>query len=571
MTRPRNILIVLFLWLLTTSANAQDYRRQYRQAKDLFLAGNYSESMKAFQPLTIYDRENPYPEYASYYYAMSAYRLGFAAVAKDMLLQIRKLYPSWDQLDEVNFLLAAVYAEKGEVFQSLLVLSEIQRPTLVADALNLKRTLLANVSDTETLKMVLEEYPQDSIVAKALAKNIVKRSWPSEAAYFDSLVLRFNFSRHQFPLPVGVTTVRKEKYRVSAILPIQVNTLEPSPNRKRNQNVIDLYQGMVLAADSLTAQGKAIELLLYDSERNPETVKKLLEWPELKQTDCLVGPLFSEEAKPVLEFSQQHKINLFANPVSNSSDFLNGSDHAFLFEPSHETIGRKSAELIHTQRPSKPVIVFYGENPRDIMMAGSFNERARELGLRVLATEMITKDAYSRVTSVLASPTEYDEFKKPKQFKLRLDSLGSVMVCSDDPLIFSKAVNAVELRNDKVLVIGRESWLEDQSVALSLYEKIGAIFSSPNYTPLSNPALLRCQRKYTQRHAVFPSAYAQIGYEFMMFLGTTLHQHGTHFEQTWQAAPGVMSEGYVPQPSRDNGLVPFIILQQGQPVLFEKR
>ncbi|MFN9330511.1 MAG: tetratricopeptide repeat protein, partial [Cyclobacteriaceae bacterium] len=141
MTRPRNILIVLFLWLLTTSANAQDYRRQYRQAKDLFLAGNYSESMKAFQPLTIYDRENPYPEYASYYYAMSAYRLGFAAVAKDMLLQIRKLYPSWDQLDEVNFLLAAVYAEKGEVFQSLLVLSEIQRPTLVADALNLKRTL----------------------------------------------------------------------------------------------------------------------------------------------------------------------------------------------------------------------------------------------------------------------------------------------------------------------------------------------------------------------------------------------------------------------------------------------
>ncbi|MFO0265602.1 MAG: hypothetical protein ACK51D_01515, partial [Cyclobacteriaceae bacterium] len=185
-------------------------------------------------------------------------------------------------------------------------------------------------------------------MAKALAKNIVKRSWPSEAAYFDSLVLRFNFSRHQFPLPVGVTTVRKEKYRVSAILPIQVNTLEPSPNRKRNQNVIDLYQGMVLAADSLTAQGKAIELLLYDSERNSETVKKLLEWPELRQTDCLVGPLFSEEAKPVLEFSQQHKINLFANPVSNSSDFLNGSDHAFLFEPSHETIGRKSAELIHT-------------------------------------------------------------------------------------------------------------------------------------------------------------------------------------------------------------------------------
>jgi hypothetical protein len=571
MIRWHHILSLLVAVALTTSASGQDFRKQYRQAKDLFLAGNYSESMKAFQPLTIYDRENPYPEYASYYYAMSAYRLGFAAVAKDMLLQIRKLYPSWDQLAEANFLLAAVYSEKGEVFQALLVLSEIQKPTLVPDVLNLKRTLLANVNDTETLKMVLEEYPQDTVVARALAKNIVKRSWPAEARYFDSLLLQFNFPRHQFPLPAGIATVRKEKYRVSVILPIQLTTLEPSPNRKRNQNVIDLYQGMVLAADTLTKQGKSIDLLLYDSERNPESVKKLLEKPELKETDCLVGPLFTEDAKPVLEFSQQHKINLFANPVSNSSDFLNGSDHAFLFEPSHETIGRKSAELIYSHRPTKPVIVFYGENPRDIMMAGSFNERARELGLRVLATEMIRKEAYSRVTSVLATPTEYDEFKKPKQFKLRLDSLGSVMVCSDDPLIFSKAVNAVELRNDKVLVIGRESWLEDQSVALSLYEKIGAVFSSPNFTPLSNPALLHFQKKYTQRHAVFPSSYAQIGYEFMMFLGTMLHQHGTHFEQTWQPLPGTMSEGYVPQPSRDNALVPFIILQQGQPILFEKR
>ena len=94
-----NAVLILYSFF----SQAQDFKKQFKQAKDLFNSENYSASMDAFRPLTIYDRENPYPEYASFYYALSAQRLGFVTVAKEMFLQIKTIYPEWDQLNEVNY------------------------------------------------------------------------------------------------------------------------------------------------------------------------------------------------------------------------------------------------------------------------------------------------------------------------------------------------------------------------------------------------------------------------------------------------------------------------------------
>ncbi|NJN28945.1 MAG: hypothetical protein HC819_24780 [Cyclobacteriaceae bacterium] len=108
--------------------------------------------MEAFKGLTVYDQANPYPEYASYYYALSAERLGYASVAKDMLLQIKKLYPTWDQMNEVNYWLCKIYFERKEYFQGLLIASQIIDPSFQSGINDLKRVYLANIDDIETLK-----------------------------------------------------------------------------------------------------------------------------------------------------------------------------------------------------------------------------------------------------------------------------------------------------------------------------------------------------------------------------------------------------------------------------------
>src|SRR5882757_8008 len=93
-------------------------KNQYKHARMLFDNREWALAIEAFKPLIVYDKDNPSPEYSSFYYGVSAYESGYKAVAKDMFLQLRNLYPNWDQLPEVNYWLARVYFDQHEYFQA---------------------------------------------------------------------------------------------------------------------------------------------------------------------------------------------------------------------------------------------------------------------------------------------------------------------------------------------------------------------------------------------------------------------------------------------------------------------
>src|SRR3989337_197701 len=88
-----------------------DYPKQYQNAKDFFRQGKYNLAMESFKPLIAYDQKNQYSPYASFYYALAAYKQGYKAVAKDMLLQIRSVHAKWDKIEDVNLWLANIYLE----------------------------------------------------------------------------------------------------------------------------------------------------------------------------------------------------------------------------------------------------------------------------------------------------------------------------------------------------------------------------------------------------------------------------------------------------------------------------
>ncbi len=567
-------LIIVFLVLSVFSLHAQDYRRQYRQAKEQFDAGSYSAAMDSFKPLMVYDINNPYPEYSSFYYALSAQRLGYNSVAKEALLQIKKLYPSWNQLNEVNYWLSKIYFDQGEYFQGLLIASQISDASFQRGLTDFKRVYFAKIDDPETLKMILEDYPEDKEAARALVRLLGMQPFHlQETALIDSLILKFNLSREQLITNEVPKPIFKDKYQVALIMPFLASTLDPSPVIKRNQFVLDLYDGMKLAADSLSKNGVQLELLAYDNERSMAATKKILNYEELKAVDLIVGPLFQEESLPVQEFATANQINLVVNPISNNSDFIGNSPFTFLFQPSHETMGMRAAEWLanHVTRPN--CMVYYGESVKDSVMAFNFIKRAIELGVNVVYAEEVRKENSGSILTTLASATEFDEWKNPLQFKLKKDSIGSIFVASDNELIYSKVINSVETRGDSIVVLGQESWLQDTSVDFSKFERTCVTMAAPNYRSLSSPAYLEFRRKYMLKHGSLPAEYSFIGYEFLLTMGQIFSQHGTNFLQTMPigaATKGILTYGYTLQSTRDNGLVPFIAFKQGRLVVLNE-
>ncbi|HYG18839.1 MAG TPA: ABC transporter substrate-binding protein, partial [Ohtaekwangia sp.] len=344
--------------------------------------------------------------------------------------------------------------------------------------------------------------------------------------------------------------------------------------RKRNQIILDLYEGMKLAADTLEKQGVRISLRAYDTERNITRIKNILSTDELKSTDLIVGPYFQEENDLIQEFSQAQKINVF-NPLSGNSDITGVNPFAFLFQPSYETLGRKSAEFLASYKlKKKNCMVFYGTTRRDSLMAANFIQTANAKGLTIVSALKIPKESVGKIIPTLATATEYDEFKYPKQFTLKKDSLGSIYVASDDALIYAKVLSSVEQRGDSILVLGAEDWIEQPVVGLEKFQTLPVVLAAPNAIIQGNKHYAAFFKKFLKEHGRAPDLYARIGYEFMLFAGTQLKKHGVYFQEEMSKQtfiPGFLTSGFNFQLSRDNQLVPFISLKDGKVGLVDKR
>jgi hypothetical protein len=357
-------------------------------------------------------------------------------------------------------------------------------------------------------------------------------------------------------------------------MPFMASTLEPTATKKRNQIILDFYEGMKLAADTLNQQGAKISLRAYDTERDTKRLKSILETEELKNTDLIIGPFFPEENTILQEFSSRQKINVFS-PFSTNSDAVRDNPFGFLFQPSTETLGKKSGEfLANYPLKNKNCMVFYGPSKKDSLLAASFTQSATEKGLRIISSRMIPKESVRNITTILATPTEFDEFKYPKEFTLKKDSIGGIFVASDDPLLYTKVISGVETRGDQVLVVGNENWLDNTVIPFEKYQSLPIVLTSPSYIFVKDPDYQAFLKKYIRVHGRVPSSNASMGYELMLLLGNQLKEHGVYFQEAFNQQnfiKGYLCEGYNFQFSRNNQLVPFIRYQDDGMKVIDKR
>lgn len=572
MGMKKKVTITLGLLTLYCSAafSQTDFKQVYFNGKNLFRDGKYALAMETFKKAIPYDQSNPFSEYASFYYAISAYRQGFLSVAKDGLVQIKTLYPKWDKMEDVNFWLGRIYLDKKDYFQALKIWSDIRDPKIQSSILVLKQQALVKIEDKETLRMLYEEHPADEVIAGLLAKSLSTDLTNTEdRKLLESIISKFKFPSTDF-IPEMPKTFYKDKYAVSVLFPFMVNSLEPSPGKKRNQIILDIYEGMKLALDTLSKLGVNVSLRPYDTERNPEKIKKILQTPELQSSDLIVGPIYPEENKVVQDFSSANHINVFS-PTSNNSEIIGSNPYSFLFQPSFETIGKKSSEYLYKHARKKNCIVFYGSARRDSVLAANFVQKAKENKFNIVLVEPVTKEESAKIVTMLATPTEFDEFKYPSEFSLKKDSIGSIFVASDEALIYTKVISSVETRGDSILVLGSENWLDQATY--EKYERLGIVMASPNFSNSASKNYKTFFHKFIRTHGQLPSNFSKLGYEFMMFAGLQLKKNGVYFQDNLSKetkVPGVLYEGYNFQSSHDNQLVPFVKFKRGELKVVDK-
>jgi hypothetical protein len=255
------------------------------------------------------------------------------------------------------------------------------------------------------------------------------------------------------------------------------------------------------------------------------------------------------------------------SPVSNNTEFIGPNPFALLLQPSNETIGIRSAEWIAANIPNRNCMVFYGEAAKDTVTAASFLKRAKELELNVVLADKVSRENSVSIFNKLATPVEYDEFKNPIEFELKVDSIGSVFIASDDPILYTKVISGVDTRGDSVIIVGGESLLNNAAANFDTYERLHITMAAPTFTRLSSPNYKRFRKEFIRKHGVMPTENSKIGYELMWFVGHNLKSYGVYFQEGLKEKsliPGYLFKGYDFSEGQSNQFVPFVHFIDGE-------
>jgi len=522
---------IFFLFVFVQPLLAQQVVEEvrYNNGKILLNQKRYELAMAEFLPLTNTEPANPYTAQASYFYALAALKANKLQEATQMLQQLKQEYgDEWVNMPEVKYLLANVLFEKGEYKNALAELASMPERTLENEVNALKQFYLSRITDKSQFEVLVVTHPDDRTVAKVYADKLIS-GWytPDDRRMLEKLVDKHDLDKERY---LSAAFRQKNGFNVAAILPFELNqTLVQSA--RDNKFVNDLYAGMLLAQDTLLSQGIKINLFAYDAGNDTTAVKRIMNSPDLKQMDLVVGPVYKSTAKVAARLAEKNNLPII-NPLSQDLELVEGYQNVYLFESSIATQARQAATYAYQNFTPKSAIILYEGEKEDTTFAYYYRQQFLKLGGKVRV--------YKKLNSNQAQPTAAI-FKN-----LNLTDLGHLAVFSDK---MTAAVNATSLLQGKAKelpLVTYESWLDINQITLRQLDNLEIYFISPKYVAKNTEAFQDFRVKYIAKYNITPSIYAYAGFELLNFYGSLLAQYGNNLNQALAQAsikPGILYNG----------------------------
>ncbi len=543
------------------------FKERYERGKELYEQGQYASAIEAFRSLSRTEVGNPYTIYASFYFALSAFQQQDYALAKNMLLQIKSKYPKWSKMSDVDYWLANTYFKLDDYAQAMSLTKSLDQQkgttrSTLEDAQAMKEFFVSRLNDTRQLRALLQDYPQDKLVATQLVRQLVTND--ENLALKDSLVQIFGIDEASFGVASQASSIKKDVYNVAAFLPFFYDKLMVENERVGNDFVVELYQSMRMAVNDLQKEGVNVQLSAYDTERDYDATQRLLEKDEVKNMDVIIGPLFPGPFRAVSEFTQEQQIYMF-NPISTNPLVMQGNPFSFLTKPSLLTEARHAAQFARDTLNRPVAVVVTDDTKQDTARVGAFirafrqEDPDREVHLEVFRSFNV--DAIEDFVDTLVYYGKRNETEPPV-----------VYVASNNDLVITNTISAVVMAKTPVTLIGNDSWFDITSITYEQLEELNVHFLSPGYTNHKRRNVKNFEQAYRREYNAVPSKYAHAGYDAMYYIGQMLREYGTYFQEFYTNPKPVKSllfGGYNYFEAQDNQVVPIIRFEDG--VLREAR
>ncbi|MDD4970642.1 MAG: LysM peptidoglycan-binding domain-containing protein [Paludibacter sp.] len=167
---------------------------------------------------------------------------------------------------------------------------------------------------------------------KIPSKEVTKPKAPKK----DSIELELKATKEnnkEVEKPSLFKSSEKKTIRIAFLLPFMLD--QPKTDQSVDR-FVNFYEGALLAINEAKQKGISFEVYTYDTEKSEERVTEILNNPELKAVDLIIGPAFSNQVPIVEDFAKENKINTLI-PFTSKVPDIDSNPYLFQFNPGPDT------------------------------------------------------------------------------------------------------------------------------------------------------------------------------------------------------------------------------------------
>ena len=159
--------------------------------------------------------------------------------------------------------------------------------------------------------------------------------------------------------PLHVTLMLPLYLDLNDTVSVNQNIEEDEEIYGKSEIALQFYEGFLMAMDSLNALGYELNLKVIDTENRPWKVRKLVEKGALKNTDLIIGPLYSKVFAEVAPFAYQNCIPL-VSPTIKKNNIVNTNSYVFKLIPSEESMVYEMGRYVSQSDSTTNMVLHYG-------------------------------------------------------------------------------------------------------------------------------------------------------------------------------------------------------------------
>ncbi|MCB9245919.1 MAG: amino acid ABC transporter substrate-binding protein [Flavobacteriales bacterium] len=298
----------------------------------------------------------------------------------------------------------------------------------------------------------------------------------------------------------------KGHFNVALILPFYEDAADLNAT---SEIMFEYYQGVRIALESLEQQGLKLDLHVFDNRNDTNRTHTILDRPEFKKMDLIVGPILEEHLRIVSDYGLKHKVPVFS-PFSTVNRLHHPNPHFYSSIPGYKLKAARMVQFWEKHYPNAEVVLFRDGGRYDMDFVPHLLDALQRSG-----------------------KLSYRELKEKKGMdwavELKRGKTSVIYIPSQSKQTVSSTLGKIFATRYDVVLFGEQGWLQFENNDFNFWSKMNVHIIATEYLDPSDSSTFAFRRAFRAQFVKDPGMFSYMGYDQFSLIGEMFMAFGEYF------------------------------------------